>query len=75
MTSLRLPIEWHKSIAQVANRLDRSPAYVYRAAIRHFIERDIFKEGSSAIPVDGVPSITNHTSPIAEQMSHVEPVR
>jgi len=39
MTSLRLPKEWHIWVAQFADRWDVSPAYIYRSAIREFIEK------------------------------------
>lgn len=40
MTSLRLPDAWHQWVERYADTYDVSTAYVYRAAIRQFIERN-----------------------------------
>ncbi len=40
MTSLRLPEDWHQWIEKFANKWHVPPAYIYRSAIRLFIERN-----------------------------------
>jgi predicted DNA-binding protein len=40
MTSLRLPDNWHQWIERFAENYHVPPAYIYRSAIRQFIERN-----------------------------------
>lgn len=40
MTSLRLPDDWHQWIERFADNWQVPPAYIYRSAIRQFIERN-----------------------------------
>lgn len=40
MTSLRLPDEWNQWITRFAENYHVPPAYIYRSAIRQFIERN-----------------------------------
>jgi predicted DNA-binding protein len=37
MTSLRLPVEWHKWIELFADNWNTTPSYIYRTAIREFM--------------------------------------
>lgn len=39
ITSLRFPKEWHLWVAQFADRWNVPPAYIYRSAIREFIQK------------------------------------
>jgi hypothetical protein len=41
ITSLRFPKEWHSWVAQFADRWNVPPAYIYRSAIREFIQRQV----------------------------------
>lgn len=39
MTSLRLPQDWHQWISDFADQWHVTNAYIYRSAIREFIQR------------------------------------
>lgn len=39
ITSIRFPRDWHKWVTKFADNWNVPPSYVYRSAIREFIQR------------------------------------